>query len=801
MNDIYAYFDYQGTLKERVSAPIRANSTQVNSIYAYWDNQSVEPVTYSVTWRLVGSDSLETTSEHYAETLAIPANYLGRRDLVFFKEAKLYNFIRFPVPSAVTAVAGTYVATIRYALSTQATFVLGSLTFEVEGERGIVLGESLTLDQYNYLLEQYSEVYDRFLPLTGGTITGDLAVTLTIRAGGNLAAKGYWLSSPEQNIIKLDNTVGDLGELQFGIPSGDYSPTFYGSLGVKMWDGREKVYPTIRFNYFDENDEYESTTEEQIATQQWSDARYVPTSRTIAGLSLESDITENALFDKMSIKGRYATLTALQTADPNHGYCYLVEENNHWYYWNGAAWTDGGKYMSALQDENVLTIESKGVEFGYYANNSKVKVASSTHKCLVYTPKAKDLTLKYTITLVQNITSVNVEFLDGTVRALPYSIAETLTFSFTNVKALYVNFWLNTPDFEVEIYYNDALSQESLPASNLPIFAIGKTYNLTIKNATDAGYYAYNNGAITFRAAYPSQRHQCAKIAMNGKKCYISFNMGSTSTNLPCVIIEYNDGTTAEILGNADVANYNIENAKYLYLNFFRGSTAGTFPETYTITDATDEVQGYDDYTDNQYEWTGKKAVCAGDSISTGLDGGTAWSIKFADVVGCNMSNLAISGAFYTPGLYHSSQVDDLKTQLTNYSGDKTLVDYVFLAGGTNDFWWSADLEDFADAVGDCIDYALTNYPNAKIIVITPIQFNGVSGNTENIQTYRNIITEVAMQKDTTGRITIVQGYKFNFGKVRGDAYTLAMQYDGVHPSQLGLKTAYLKGLLKVLYK
>lgn len=302
MNDIYAYFDYQGTLKERVSAPVRANSTQVNSIYAYWDNQSVEPVTYSVTWRLVGSDSSETTSEHYSETLAIPANYLGRRDLVFFKEAKLYNFIRFPVPSAVTAVAGTYVATIRYALSTQATFVLGSLTFEVEGDRGIVLGESLTLDQYNYLLEQYSEVYDRFLPLTGGTLTGDLTIDGHDLTAERVFAKGYWLSSPDQNIIKLDNTVGDLGELQFGIPGGDYSPTFYGSLGVEMWDGRTKEYPTVKFNYYDSDDEYESTTEEQIATQQWSDARYVPTSRTIAGLNLESDITKAALNEAITDK-------------------------------------------------------------------------------------------------------------------------------------------------------------------------------------------------------------------------------------------------------------------------------------------------------------------------------------------------------------------------------------------------------------------------------------------------------------------------------------------------------------------
>lgn len=302
MNDIYAYFDYHGTLKERVSAPIRANSTQVNSIYAYWDNQSVEPVTYSVTWRLVGSDSFETTSEHYAETLAIPANYLGRRDLVFFKEAKSYNFIRFPVPSAVTAVAGTYIATIRYALSTQATFVLGSLTFEVEGDRGIVLGESLTLDQYNYLLEQYSEVYDwaalRFLPLTGGTLTGDLTIDGHDLTAERVFAKELWQQTNDALIMHYD---GDSHEIRFGTTSGDFNPTFFGSLGVYMWDGRTKEYPTIRFDYYDGNDEYESTTEEQIATQQWSNATYLKLAGgTITGnvdFGSTIEVSGNAQFD------------------------------------------------------------------------------------------------------------------------------------------------------------------------------------------------------------------------------------------------------------------------------------------------------------------------------------------------------------------------------------------------------------------------------------------------------------------------------------------------------------------------
>lgn len=100
----------------------------------------------------------------------------------------------------------------------------------------------------------------------------------------------------------------------------------------------------------------------------------VPTSRTIAGISLESDITENALFDKMNIKGRYATLSALQTANPNHGYCYLVEENNHWYYHNGSAWTNGGVYQATeIAEDSVSIIDTK-----FYEKNSLNLLDKST---------------------------------------------------------------------------------------------------------------------------------------------------------------------------------------------------------------------------------------------------------------------------------------------------------------------------------------------------------------------------------------------------------------------------------------
>lgn len=260
MNDIYAYFDYYGTLKERVSAPIRANATQVNAIFAYWENSDVSPVSYSITWHLVGSTSNETTSDYTVEEQAIPSNYLGERDLRFFREGQAYPFVRFAVPSEVTAVPGTYTATIRYALSAQATFVLGSLTFLVEGDDGIVLGDSLTLDQYNYLLAKYLEIDDR-LPLSGGSLTG------------SLEAPEYLLNDPGPNIPVIQfNNDGSGDEIRFG---GTTSPkaVFLGDLAVTYEAGGTVPAPKIR------EEEYDGDTvtvaEKTIATREWSDGQYL----------------------------------------------------------------------------------------------------------------------------------------------------------------------------------------------------------------------------------------------------------------------------------------------------------------------------------------------------------------------------------------------------------------------------------------------------------------------------------------------------------------------------------------------
>lgn len=65
--------------------------------------------------------------------------------------------------------------------------------------------------------------------------------------------------------------------------------------------------------------------------------------------SVENELSSVA---QGSPKGVYQTLAALQLANPDHSYIYIVlddgENIGHWYYWNGSAWTDGGQYLSAV---------------------------------------------------------------------------------------------------------------------------------------------------------------------------------------------------------------------------------------------------------------------------------------------------------------------------------------------------------------------------------------------------------------------------------------------------------------------
>lgn len=77
--------------------------------------------------------------------------------------------------------------------------------------------------------------------------------------------------------------------------------------------------------------------------------------------------------------GTYATLSALQTADPDHSKIYVVLENGNWYYYNNttSSWTSGGVYQSAGIGTDSVGLENLKNEvindrFKYSSNNNLI---------------------------------------------------------------------------------------------------------------------------------------------------------------------------------------------------------------------------------------------------------------------------------------------------------------------------------------------------------------------------------------------------------------------------------------------
>lgn len=76
---------------------------------------------------------------------------------------------------------------------------------------------------------------------------------------------------------------------------------------------------------------------------------------------LENEITSLA---SGGPRGVFSTVSALETADPNHSYIYLVSANNHWYYYNNSTneWTDGGSYLSGPFDNELDDTSENAVQ-------------------------------------------------------------------------------------------------------------------------------------------------------------------------------------------------------------------------------------------------------------------------------------------------------------------------------------------------------------------------------------------------------------------------------------------------------
>ena len=204
------------------------------------------------------------------------------------------------------------------------------------------------------------------------------------------------------------------------------------------------------------------------------------------------------------------------------------------------------------------------------------------------------------------------------------------------------------------------------------------------------------------------------------------------------------------------------------------------------------------------FEFNGKTIVAFGDSITKGFSSPNnvvltddCYAELFATRAGATLVNNAVGGATITTSVSNGADgvCPSIHTQVTSYNGTP---DFIIIAGGTNDFRMNAPLgefgstntTDFYGSLHAICDHIATNFINATVIFITPINRpDNYMGYVATLDEYRNAVYEVAC---TYGH-SVVDGSTLGLPS-SGDGFGSVMFKDNVHPTAQG-HYQYFKGL------
>lgn len=198
-------------------------------------------------------------------------------------------------------------------------------------------------------------------------------------------------------------------------------------------------------------------------------------------------------------------------------------------------------------------------------------------------------------------------------------------------------------------------------------------------------------------------------------------------------------------------------------------------------------VIDYENVVRKPFTFNGKHAIFVGDSITRGFVTSSyitpnGFPKLFSNKVGMTFENNGVGGACFVGG-----EVQTIPSQVEEADKD---ADFLFIAGGVNDWQNNTDYTTFETAISNLCTYINNNFAQTtNVIWITPINVGRIPyfKPTKELQKYRNIITEQVLENDTYKRFTILQGNKFMFPDEKGDlSLREAMFGDMLHPSELG---------------
>ena len=413
---------------------------------------------------------------------------------------------------------------------------------------------------------------------------------------------------------------------------------------------------------------------------------------------------------------------------------------------------------------------------------------------------------------------------NGTVvGSLDISDSETVGMDISTLEYtdIFINWWNsnNTAWYdEVGINYANTVydNVEALKCevSNLPYSAKLSDFELYQNNKYANGggsviSYTNSSGHGVFRT--PADDITYVKIEIENE-------LGAPLTL--AVVIDENDNVIKQISGRL-VGNYEMEISPqrntFLLVNGFSYKTypnpyygdiviQRNIAEAYSINDSI--KANYHTLVRRPFNFSGKVGTFAGDSITYGFTSGNTsvhgtgdFPTLFCAKVGMTNNNISVGGALFCSGY---NEVKTIPEQIEDVVGNT--FDYLFIAGGINDWQLGVDLDTFKTTIENLCTYINTNFPNnLPVIWITPINQAGYE-NTHpiapiaQVDDYRKIITRTVFENDTYARFSVIQGTDFNFPAFGDDAdYISAMFGDLLHPSALAYKTLYVSGLLTAL--
>lgn len=498
-------------------------------------------------------------------------------------------------------------------------------------------------------------------------------------------------------------------------------------------------------------------------------------------------------------KGVYANLAALQAAYPTGSDgVYLTSDNGHWYYYQNG-WQDGGVYQAVdiadgsitkskinsdlaqnillenkLIDKIIINKESVVTKVGIYTSIASYEPSYIDYTC-VELPISNCDSLEFEALQGSGIPIVFYKKIDGTIGEIPKTAGKK-HLDLKDIEKIAINFFGS--DY----------------CSDFTIIKNGISLKIDNKLIINKNNITYRDGCfLNFNDYQLYTDHQCSYIYKCNNLKSISFKAGGYGF-AEIVWKDKNNNIYGSTTGTTDYITVDVSNAVEIAFNFFDKRDV-SYEITFKDANETKEnLNAYNHYNNKGLTFNNtKSALFVGDSITAGFTSGSTTTTNgypklFSDYYSMVYYNEAVGGAEYCEdGDYQGNLIPRILTQITNSTHKN--VDYLFIAGGINDWQGQNNLTTFKTAVSDTIDYALNNYPNAQIILITPINactsFNSVE-KINSVQVYRNIITETAIEKNSS-RLTVIQGNLINFpNTTNNQSYINTIFGDGLHPSELG---------------